>query len=88
MKTHGKKVIVRQDLSKTQTDGGIALPDTMQQKLPLGTVVGVGEQVQVVKAGDRVQFNGYSGSTITVKGQDYLVLDQEDILVVLGEDDA
>jgi chaperonin GroES len=85
--THGEKVVVQQQLSKLETEGGIALPETSQQKLPIGTVVCVGEKVTVVQPGNRVQFNGYAGASVTVKNQDYLVLDQEDILIVLENGD-
>lgn len=89
MKAHGKKVVVKQDVTRAETEGGIALPDSARRKLPVGTVVATGEQVALLEVGDRVQFNGYSGATITIKDQDYIVLDQEDILITLeeGEDE-
>lgn len=90
MKAVGTKVIVAQDQSELVTEGGIALPETSQTKLPRGVVVAVGPEVSgaeinTVGVGDRVLFNAYAGTPITVSGKDYLVIDREDVLVVLGE---
>jgi len=38
-----------------------------------------------VKAGDRILFGKYSGSDITVEGQEYLILREDEILGVLGK---
>lgn len=89
MTTHGKKIVIRQFLSKTQTAGGLALPDTMQTKLPVGKVITCGAEVKgVVNAGDVVQFNPYAGANVTVKSVDYLVIDLDDVLVIVTGDEA
>ena len=85
MWTHGTKVILKQFVAKTVTEGGLVLPDSSAVKLPTGEVVSVGDKVKVVKPGSVVQFNPYSGTAVTVRWAAYLVLDQEDILVILGE---
>ncbi len=84
MTTHGKKIVIQQFLSRTHTEGGLALPDTMQTKLPVGKVITTGAEVKgVVKVGDVVQFNPYAGANVTVQGVDYLVIDLDDVLVIL-----
>jgi chaperonin GroES len=88
MRVLGKKVVVRQALSDTQTPGGLALPDTMQSKLPMGTVITAGPDTPLqIVPGVVIQFNGYAGSPISVHGQEYVVIDAEDILVILEEID-
>lgn len=90
MRTHGTKVILRQAISAPMTEGGIVLPDYTKQKLPTGTIIACGEDVKcgLLVVGARVQFNPYSGSAIMVSRQDYLVLDEEDILVILEATDV
>jgi chaperonin GroES len=89
MMTHGKKIVIQQFLSKTETAGGLALPDTMQTKLPVGKVITCGTEVGgMVKVGDVVQFNPYAGANVNVKGVAYLVIDLDDVLVILQGDEA
>ena len=90
MTTHGKKIVIQQFLSKTQTAGGLALPDTMQTKLPVGKIVAVGGEVDQAGfgVGDVIQFNPYAGANVNVKGVDYLVIDLDDVLVIVTGDEA
>lgn len=95
MQTHGTKVILQQAISAPVTEGGIVLPESTKQKLPTGTIICMGSDVKCgplgtgfLGIGTRVQFNAYSGSAIVVNGQDYLVLDEEDILVILEATDV
>lgn len=89
MTTHGKKIVIQQFLSKTHTGGGLALPDTMQTKLPVGKVITTGGEVgTTVHVGDVVQFNPYAGANVNVKGVDYLVIDLDDVLVIVTGEEA
>jgi chaperonin GroES len=78
--------------AKEVTKGGIVLPDTAQEKPQEAKVVAIGkgkvseEGKQIppeVKVGDKVLFGKYSGTEITVDGNEYLILKEEDILAIV-----
>ena len=88
---HDKVLIKRLDMSET-TEGGIIIPDTAAEKPQQAEVVAVGrgrilENGDVlpldVKAGDRVIFGKYSGSEVSLGGEDYLILSESEILAVI-----
>ncbi len=88
---HDKVLIKRLDLSET-TEGGIIIPDTAAEKPQQAEVVAVGrgkilENGDVipldVKKGDRVIFGKYSGSEVSLDGEDYLILSESEILAVI-----
>ncbi len=88
---HDKVLIKRLDLSET-TEGGIIIPDTAAEKPQQAEVVAVGrgkilENGDVlpldVKKGDRVIFGKYSGSEVSLGGEDYLILSESEILAVI-----
>lgn len=91
-KVVGNRVVVRQTKSVEKTASGILLPDTAKEKPFEGEVVAVGpgrtledrtREVMDVKAGDRVIFSKYGGLEVKIDDVDYLVLRQDDILVIL-----
>ncbi len=91
-KVVGNRVVVRQTESVEKTASGILLPDTAKEKPFEGEVVAVGpgrtledgtREVMDVKAGDRVIFSKYGGLEVKIDDVDYLVLRQDDILVIL-----
>lgn len=93
IKVVGNRVLVRQVESVEKTASGILLPDTAKEKPFEGEVIAVGSgrvlddgsrEVMEVKAGDRVLFSKYGGVEVKIEGVDYLVLRQDDILVVLN----
>ena len=88
---HDKVLIKRLYLSET-TEGGIIIPDTAAEKPQQAEVVAVGkgkilESGDVipldVKKGDRVIFGKYSGSEVSLGGEDYLILSESEILAVV-----
>lgn len=94
MRLLGTKVAVKQEVSASTTKGGLALPDTMKQKLPQGEVVCVGHHIlnrpdtcpewdACVAVGDHVLFNNFAVQAVTVDGQDYAIIDVTDIQVIL-----
>jgi chaperonin GroES len=73
--------------------GHIVIPDTAKEKPQEGTVIAVGTgkisdegkpMPLAVKQGDRILFGKYSGSEVTVGGQEYLIMKEEDVLGILG----
>jgi chaperonin GroES len=73
--------------------GGLIIPDSAKEKPQEGKVLAVGKGTVNedgkktpldVKAGDRVLFGKYSGSEVTLDGQEYLIIKEEDVLGILG----
>lgn len=88
------RVLVRRLEEKEQVRGGIIIPDSAKEKPQRGEVIAAGggkrlEDGKVipldVKAGDKVLFGKYSGSEITVDGEELLILREDEILGVLGK---
>ena len=72
---------------------GIIIPDSAKEKPQEGEIVAVGKgkvgddgrkTPLDVKAGDRVLFGRYSGSEISLDGEEYLVMKEEDLLGILS----
>ena len=87
------RVIIKAAEAEEMTKGGIILPDTAKEKPQQGEVVAVGpgkvsESGSLVdvtlKIGDKVLYGKYSGTEITVDGEDVLIMRESDILAVLG----
>jgi len=74
--------------------GGLIIPDSAKEKPHEGKVLAVGRVTVTddgkkrtpldVKAGDRVLFGKYSGSEVTLDGQDYLIMKEDDVLGILS----
>jgi chaperonin GroES len=73
--------------------GGLYIPDTAKEKPMQGTVVAVGpgklseqnERIEPdVKVGQKVLYGKYSGTEVSVDGEDYLILRESDILAVIS----
>jgi chaperonin GroES len=85
------RVIVRRLEAVEVAKGGIIIPDSAKEKPQEGEVIAVGagkmekgHRVPLdVKAGDRILFGKYTGSDITVDGQEYLILREEEILATV-----
>lgn len=89
----GDKVIVKRVEAEEKTAGGIVLPDSAQEKPKRGVVLSVGSgrllddgrrsQMQV-KKDDEVLFTSYAGTEVKIDGQDYMIMDEHDILGIVG----
>lgn len=86
------RVLVRRVAEEEKTAGGIIIPDTAKEKPQEGEVVAVGtgargddnEIVPMdVKAGDRILFGKWSGTEVSVEGEDLLIMKESDILGVI-----
>lgn len=74
------KMVIKQTDAKTETPGGIILPNTT--KMYSGTVVSLAHKEEgMFSVGDFVVFAEYSGTEIEVDGEKLLVVDVEDVLV-------
>jgi chaperonin GroES len=86
------KVLIKRVEAPEKTKGGIIIPDTANEKPQEGEVVAVGKGKVLengttkpldVKKGDRVLFGKYGGTEINFKGDDFIILDETDILAVI-----
>jgi chaperonin GroES len=87
-----EKIVVKRLEAEDKTAGGIVLPDSAKEKPKQGKVISLGDGKMLdtgkraafqVKEGDRVLFTSYSGNEVTVDGQEYLIMTEEDILAVV-----
>lgn len=69
-----RKVIVKRDVSKAETKGGLFVPQQAQKDEQVGTVLAVGDEVRGMKVGDRVVFGGMYQMLNTVGEDDIAVL--------------
>ena len=92
IKPVGSHVIVQRSSAADISKGGIVLPEKAKDKPKEGKVVAVGNgkmledgkrQVMQLKSGDRVLFTSYSGTEVKVSGEEYLVMEESDILAVI-----
>jgi len=88
MKPINDRVVVQPAKAEAKTTGGIIIPDTAKEKPQRGKIVAVGPGKDgiklTVKKGDTVLYGKYSGQEINYEGKDYLIMKEDDILVVLG----
>ena len=86
------KIVVKRLESADKTAGGILLPDSAKEKPREGKVRSVGNGKMLdsgkrssfqVKEGDRVLFTSYAGTEVTIDGEEYLILTEDDLLAVL-----
>lgn len=87
------RVMLRRVEPETKTKGGIIIPDSATEKPMEGEVVAVGSGMRDeagkvipldVKAGDRVLFSKWSGTEITMDGEEFLVMKESDIMGVIA----
>ena len=89
----GDKVVVQLVEAEEKTAGGIILPDSAKKKPTEGKVIAIGSgrvldsgdrNKLTVNVGDRVLFSKYGGNEVTLDGQDYTILDEDQIYAIVG----
>ena len=92
LKPLGDKVLVKRLEAEEVTSGGIVLPDSAKEKPKQGKIIAIGDGPQLkdgkrgksqVKKGDRVIFTSYAGTEVTVEGEEYLLMSEDDILAIV-----
>jgi len=93
IKPMADRVVVEPLEETEEMRGGLYIPDTAKEKPQQGTVIAVGpgrrtdqgELIEVeLKKGDRILYGKYSGTEVTVDGNEYLIVRESDVLAVLG----
>ena len=92
MKPLADRVVIKPSQAEEKSRGGIILPDTAKEKPVIGEVVAVGpgkvsdegKTVPMeVKVGDKVLYGKYSGTEVTVDGEEYLIMREADIFAIV-----
>lgn len=87
MKPINDRVVVQPAAAEKKTSGGIIIPDTAKEKPQKGKVIAVGPGKDgvalTVKKGDTVLYGKYGGQELNYKGEEYLIMREDDILVIL-----
>ena len=87
------KVLVKPSEAETQTSGGIYIPDSAKQKPQEGEIIAVGpgrilddgsRSTLTVAVGDVVIYSKYGGTELKLDGQEYMILDEDQIYAVKG----
>jgi len=89
----GDKVVVKRIEADDVTAGGIVLPESAKEKPKRGKIEAIGEgrllssgersSMQVSK-GDEVLFTSYAGTEVKIDGEEFLIMDESDILAIVG----
>lgn len=86
------RIVVKAAESEEVTAGGILLPDSAKEKPQRGEVLAVGPGKTLdngkkapvdVAVGDTVLYGKYSGTEVTVSGEDYIILRADDVLGIV-----
>src|SRR5829696_1830416 len=89
------RVVVKRIAAEEKTRGGIIIPDTAKEKPQEGEVTAVGpggrdeagKLIPIdIKVGDRVLFGKWSGTEVTLDGEELLIMKESDIMGVLLEE--
>jgi chaperonin GroES len=87
------RVILQRAEAEDKTAGGILLPESAKDKPKEGKVDAIGEgrtldsgerQAMDVKVGNNVLFSSYAGTEVKVSGEEYLIMNESDILAIIG----
>ena len=88
----GDRVVVQPEEAEEKTASGIILPDTAKEKPQMGKIVALGSGKisdngslidMTVKKGDKILYGKYSGTEITLNGDDVLIMRESDLLATL-----
>jgi chaperonin GroES len=91
MKPLADRVVIKPSPADEKTKGGIIVPDTAKEKPVIGEVVAVGpgkvtddgkKITPEVKVGDKVLYGKYSGTEVTIEGEEYLIMRETDIFAI------
>ncbi len=81
------RVLVESAEADEKTASGIIIPDTAKEKPQEGKIVAVGagkkDEPITVKVGDKVLYGKYSGTEITIDGNEYLIMRESDIFAII-----
>ena len=86
------RVLVKREEQDAKSAGGIIIPDTVQEKPMEGKVIAVGSGTRSedgkvtpldVKAGDKILFGKWSGTEVTIDGDELIIMKESDIMGII-----
>lgn len=84
IKPLGDRVLLSIDQGEEKTAGGIYIPQTAQEKTQTGVVQAVGDDEEItVKTGDKVMYDKYAGTTVSIDDEEHLIVRMSDIIAVV-----
>jgi chaperonin GroES len=92
LKPLADRVVVKPSAAEERTKGGIIVPDTAKEKPVWGTVIAIGPGkvsdegkliAPEVKVGDSVLYGKYSGTEVTIDGEELLIMRESDIFAIM-----
>ena len=87
------RVLVKRTESEEKTAGGLIIPESAKEKPSEGEVVATGEGARkdngeliamAVKAGDKILFGKWSGTEVTIDGEEMLMMKESDIMGIIS----
>ena len=92
LKPLADRIVVKALEAQEKTKSGLVVPDTAKEKPQEGKVIAVGPgrlldegtvKSLEVKNGDRVLYGKYSGTEVSIEGDDYLILREDEVLAIV-----
>lgn len=92
LKPLGNRVLAKRLEAEEKVKGGIILPDTAKKKQETAQVIALGTGKKdkngtlipfTVKVGDKILMDKYSGTEVTVEGDEYIILNADDIIAIV-----
>jgi len=92
LKPLADRVVVKPSAAEERTKGGIIVPDTAKEKPVWGELIAVGPGkvsdegkliAPEVKVGDRVLYGKYSGTEVTIDGEELLIMRESDLFAIM-----
>ncbi len=92
LKPLADRVVIKPSVAEEKTKGGIIVPDTAKEKPVWGEVIAAGPGrttddgkhiAMELKPGDKVLYGKYSGTEITLDGEEYLIMRESDIFALM-----
>ena len=92
LKPLADRIVVKPSAAEERTKGGIIVPDTAKEKPVWGEVIAIGPGktsdegkliAPEVKVGDRVLYGKYSGTEVTIDGEELLIMRESDVFAIM-----
>ena len=86
------RILVQRVEEESKTKGGIIIPDSAKEKPAEGNVIAVGngkigddgKRIPLeVEIGNKILFGKYSGTEVKIKGEEYLIMREDDVLGII-----
>ena len=93
LKPLGDRIVVKALEAQERTKGGLVVPDTAKEKPQEAKVIAVGPgrlldtglvKMLEVKNGNRILYGKYAGTEVSLEGNDYLILREDDVLAIVN----